>query len=148
MLNKVKTFFRNLKLWYPILVDDQQWDDHYLHKVVHHKLSLMKDFYESDKPMAVEEHSQEVVKEINEVLEPLNRVIEEDYIHFPEGMEPKMISHKKEDGSGFYNLEIVYHDEFGKEKVNEVYRKSERDKEEDLKKAYKNIGDNSENWWD
>lgn len=148
MLNKVKTFFRNLKLWFPILVDDQQWDDHYLHKVVHHKLSLMKDFYESDKPMAVEEHSQEVVKEINEVLEPLNRVIEEDYIHFPEGMEPKMTFHKKEDDPEFYTLEVVYHDEFGKEKVNKVYRKSERDKEEDLKKVYKNIGENSENWWD
>ena len=108
----------------------------------------MKDFYESDKPMAVEEHYQEIVKEINEVLEPLNRVIEEDYIHFPEDMEPKMIFHKKEDDSEFYNLEIVYHDEFGKEKVSEVYRKSERDKEEDLKKAYKNIGENSDNWWD
>lgn len=108
----------------------------------------MKDFYESDKPMAVEEHSQEVVKEINEVLEPLNRVIEEDYIHFPEGMEPKMTFHKIEDDSEFYTLEVVYHDEFDKEKVNEVYRKSERDKEEDLKKVYKNIGENSENWWD
>lgn len=148
MLNKVKTFFRNLKLWFPILVDDQQWDDHYLHKVVYHKLSLMKDFYESDKPMAVEEHSQEVVKEINEVLEPLNRVIEEDYIHFPEGMEPKFIFHEIEGDSEYYTLEIAYHDEFGKEKVREVYRRSERDKKEDLKKVYKNIGENSENWWD
>ena len=148
MLNKVKTFFRNLKLWFPILVDDQQWDDHYLHKVVHRRLSWMKDFYESDKPMAVEEHSQEVVKEINEVLEPLNRVIEEDYIHFPEGMEPYIVFRKDEEGSGDYTVETVYHDEFGKEKVNEVYRKSERDKEEDLKKAYKSIGENSENWWD
>ena len=108
----------------------------------------MKDFYESDKPMAVEEHSQEVVKEISEVLEPLNRVIEEDYIHFPEGMEPKMIFHEIEGDSEYSTLEIVYHDEFDKEKVNEVYRKSERDKEEDLKKVYKNIGENSENWWD
>ena len=148
MLNKVKTFFRNLKLWLPILVDDQQWDNHYLHKVVHHKLSLMKDFYESDKHMAVEEHSQEVVKEINEVLEPLNRVIEEDYIHFPEGMEPYIVFRKDEEGSGDYTVETVYHDEFDKEKVNEVYRKSERDKEEDLKKVYKNIGENSDNWWD
>ena len=148
VLNKAKTFFRNLKLWFPILIDDQQWDDHYLHKVVYHKLSLMKDFYESDKPMAVEEHSQEVVKEINEVLEPLSRVIEEDYIHFPEGMEPKIIFHKKEDDSEFYNLEIAYHDEFGKEEVNEVYRNSEEDKKRDLNKAYKNIGENSENWWD
>lgn len=148
MLNKVKKFFRNLKLWFPILVDDQQWDSHYLHKVVYHKLSLMKDFYESDKPTAIEEHSQEIVKEINEVLEPLSRVIEGDYIHFPEGMEPKMTFHKKNDDSELYILDVVYHDEFGKEKVDEVYRKSERDEEEDLKKVYKKIGENSENWWD
>ena len=148
MLNKVKTFFRNLKLWFPILVDDQQWDDHYLHKVVHHKLSLMKDFYGSDKPMAVEGHSQQAVKEINDVLEPLSRVIEDDYIHFPEGMEPGIVFHEIEGDSEFYTLEIAYHDEFGKEKVDEVYRKSERDKEEDLNKSYKNIGENSENWWD
>ena len=59
-----------------------------------------------------------------------------------------MTSREKEDDPNFYTLEVVYHDEFGKEKVNEVYRKSERDKKEDLKKVYKNIGENSDNWWD
>ena len=148
MLNKIKTFFRNLKLWFPILVDDQQWDDYYLHRVVYHKLSLMKDFYESDKPMAVEEHTDRVIKEINEVLEPLNRIIEDDYIKFPEGMEPEMFSIKKEDDSEFYTLEIKYHEDFGRGEVNEVYRKSEEDKDNDLKEAYKKIGENSEKWWD
>ena len=150
MFNRIKTFFRNLKLWFPILVSDQQWDDYYLHKVVYHKLKLMKDFHESDAPMAVEEHTNEVIKEINDTLEPLNRVLEGDYIHFPEDMKPELERTKVEsyyEGDCF-SVNLVYHEDFGKDKVDEVYKKAEEDEEEDLKKSYNNIIENSGKWWD
>lgn len=146
MINKVKTFFRNLKLWFPILVDDQQWDDYYLHRVVHHKLKLMKDFYDSDKPMAVKEHTDEVSEEISWSIDALERIIDADYIKFPEGLEPDMKSEKISEN--LYTAEIIYHEDFGEEKVKEVYEKAEWEEKNDLKKAYGDIVDNSKKWWD
>lgn len=146
MIKKIKRLLLNIKLWLPILMSDEQWDNHYLHKVVYHKLSLMRDFYNSDKPMSDKEHTESVVREIDSILDVLNRVIEDDYIEFPDGVDPQVCVY--DNGSGNYKLDISYGDDFDKEYINNIYDIADKNRKDDLKDAYVSISNNSEKWWD
>ena len=146
MIKKIKRLLINIKLWLPILMSDEQWDNYYLHKVVYHKLSLMKDFYNSDEPMSDKEHTESVVREIDSILDVLNRVIEDDYIEFPDDVEPQVCVY--DDGSGNYKLDISYGDDFDKEYINNIYDIADKNRKDDLKDAYVSISNNSEKWWD
>lgn len=146
MIKKIKRLLINIKLWLPILMSDEQWDNYYLHKVVYHKLSLMKDFYNSDEPMSDKEHTESVVREIDSILDVLNRVIEDDYIEFPDDVEPQVCVY--DDGSGNYGLDISYNDDFEKEYINNIYDRADKKRKDDLKDVYISISNNSEKWWD
>lgn len=146
MIKKIKRLLINIKLWLPILMSDEQWDNYYLHKVVYHKLSLMKDFYNSDEPMSDKEHTESVVREIDSILDVLNRVIEDDYIEFPDDVEPQVCVY--DDGSGNYRLDISYNDDFEKEYINNIYDRADKKRKDDLKDVYISISNNSEKWWD
>lgn len=146
MIKKIKRLLINIKLWLPILMNDEQWDNYYLHKVVYHKLSLMKDFYNSDEPMSDKEHTESVVREIDSILDVLNRVIEDDYIEFPDNVEPQVCVY--DDGSGNYRLDISYNDDFEKEYINNIYDRADKKRKDDLKDVYISISNNSEKWWD
>lgn len=146
MIKRIKRLLLNIKLWLPILMSDEQWDNYYLHKVVYHKLSLMKDFYNSDKPMSDKGHTESVVREIDNILDVLNRVIEDDYIEFSDDVEPQVCVY--DDGSGNYRLEISYDDDFEREYINNIYDKADKKRKDDLKYVYVGISDNSEKWWD
>lgn len=146
MIKKIKRLLINIKLWLPILMSDEQWDNYYLHKVVYHKLSLMKDFYNSDEPMSDKEHTESVVREIDSILDVLNRVIEDDYIEFPDDVEPQVCVY--DDGSGNYRLDTSYNDDFEKEYINNIYDRADKKRKDDLKDVYISISNNSEKWWD
>lgn len=146
MIKKIKRLLINIKLWLPILMSDEQWDNYYLHKVVYHKLSLMKDFYNSDEPMSDKEHTESVVREIDSILDVLNRVIEDDYIEFQDDVEPQVCVY--DDGSGNYRLDISYNDDFEKEYINNIYDRADKKRKDDLKDVYISISNNSEKWWD
>lgn len=145
MLFRTRRFFRNLIKWLPILKKDEQWDYMFLEKVILHKLKLMKDFYDSGQNYTV---ADDTVKELNITINALERLLKGDYIHFPEGKAPRMEVLDSESDGLFSELQTIYHEDFGEEMVNEVYRKSEKDEREDRELVYKMLKENSPSWWD
>ena len=145
-MHKIRRFFRNLKLWFDILKTDEQWDYVFLEKVILHKLKLMKDFYDSGQNYTV---ADDTVKELNITINALERLLKSDYIHFPEGKAPRIEStDNKNSNELFYELKTIYHEDFGKEDVEKVYRKAEEDEAKDRELVYKMLKEKSPSWWD
>lgn len=144
-LYKIKKFFRNLRLWFEIIKTDEQWDYVFLEKVILHKLKLMKDFYDSGQDYTV---ADDTVKELNITIDALERLLKSDYIHFPEGKAPKLEVLDNESNGLFSELKTTYHEDFGEEMVEEVYRKSEEDEMKDRELVYKMLKEKSPSWWD
>src|SRR5690606_29431685 len=69
---------KNIILWYPILKEDQQWDNEYLYEIIKHKLELMEDFHRSDKSHTA--NSVDYADEMREVIDALDRLLENDYM--------------------------------------------------------------------
>lgn len=73
-----KRFLKNVYLWYPILISDEQWDGGYVYDVLNHKLKLMEDFFRSDKTNTL--HILKYADEIKKARVILDRLIEDDYM--------------------------------------------------------------------
>lgn len=134
MFDKTKRFFRNLKLWFPILISDEQWDFHYIYVVLHHKLKITEDFFRRGKT-----HSLNIIRhadEIKEVREALERLIEDDYMH--------------PDANEYYHK--LKFEEINKQSNKEqlmIWFKEEEDaikKDKDL--VFNSLNKNINGWWD
>lgn len=73
----IKNGFINLKKWYYVIWEDRQYDYGHMEKLLHYKLSLMEDFFNSDQTHS--EESKEIAKEINRVKEILDSLINSTY---------------------------------------------------------------------
>lgn len=142
---KIRKFIRNFKLWFEIIKTDEQWDYAFLEKVILHKLKLMKDFYDSGKNYTV---ADDTVKELNITINALERLLKSDYIRFPKGKRPKMEIIDNDSNGLFSEMKTIYHEDFGEDKVDEVYRKAEEDEMKDRELVYKMLKEKSPNWWD
>lgn len=145
MIYRLRRFLRNVRLWFDILKSDEQWDYVFMEKVILHKLKLMKDFYDSGQNHTV---ADDTVKELNITINALKRVIEDDYIRFPEGKKPEIKTVNMDGELFLHRVEISYHDDFGEEKVDEVYEKASKERSEDRETVYRMLRDKSPNWWD
>lgn len=142
---KLRKFIRNFKLWFDVIKNDEQWDYVFLERVILHKLKLMRDFYDSGQNYTV---ADDTVKELNITINALERLLKGGYINFPEGKAPRL--EVIDDGTNglFSELKTVYHDEFGKEEVDEVYRRAEEKELQDRELVYKMLKERSPSWWD
>lgn len=142
---KIRKFIRNFKLWFEIIKTDEQWDYVFLERVILHKLKLMKDFYDGGHNYTV---ADDTVKELNITINALERLLKNDYIRFPEGKRPRMEVVDNDSDSLFSELKTIYHEDFGEDKVDEVYRKAEEDEMKDRELVYKMLKEKSPSWWD
>ena len=78
MFRKIKSFFVNVKKWFPILVEDRQYDYIYLYEVIRHKLVLMLELFSSEKASTL--YVLKDVYEINYCIYLLDRLIADDYM--------------------------------------------------------------------
>lgn len=139
LLSKVKTPIRNIKAWYPILKEDQQWDYIYLYEVIKHKLELMEDLQRT-KGNSVD--AEVYADEMREVIDVLSRLIEDDY----------MPEESKE-----YFKSITFDNMINKSKPltkeeeeehSKWYRQEEASKRKDMEFVFNTLRDKSERWWD
>lgn len=149
-MRSLMRFMRNIILWLDILKSDEQWDYVFLEKVILHKLKLMKNFYDSGQNYTT---ADDTVKELNITINALERLINDNYIHFPEGKEPKIEESickdtKSTTDSEVYKLKTVYHEDFGEEEVDNVYRDAKDQELKDRKLVYEMLEKNSTKWWD
>lgn len=137
MFRKIKRFIRNVRLWYPILIEDEQWDYQYLYTVMEHKLKLMEDMFRGDNT-----YTEDILiyaDEIKECRELLGRLIEDDYM--------------TEEAKKYYgnmNISDINKPISDKDKSNiEIWSKEEylsmkRDKD----RLFGLLNDNIGKWWD
>ena len=139
---------KNLIFWFPIIFNDAQWDNHYLEVILLKKLKAMEKHYRKEQTYLVEKDRLSTLYELQDVIVVLERLIEDDYIEFPEGKEPESVFVPKKGERGIYTLETKYKDGFGEEKVDEVYREASRKELEDREYVYNTLRDKSKSWWD
>lgn len=137
MFTKIKRFARNLRLWYPVLKEDESWDSYYLYKVIEHKLKLMEDIFRGDNT-----HTANILTYADEIKECrvlLDRLMKDDYM--------------SNEASEYYekfdlkNLNKQMND-IQKKTILEWSKKEEEAKEKDKQELFCLLNKNIENWWD
>lgn len=147
-MHYIKNFIRSLKnlwVWFPIIWKDRNWDYYYFFVLLEKKLKLMKEQFEKEcKYMDVDE----VVEEINVVLEPLHRLVVDDYIsdewneyHKKHPNESKFV---KDEVTGLYT---VVNNNIDKEKLNALFEKEQHLKKDDLEFVFNTIKEKVLGWW-
>lgn len=136
----------NMELWRDVIEEDRQWDFTYLEKIILHKVKLMRNFYLEGHSNVVQESVDKTIEEMTVVIEALERLVADDYIHYPEGMRPKYSFEQEEDSIS--RLKIEYHPEFGEDRVDELYKLADELRLKDRALVYDTLRDKSTNWWD
>lgn len=141
------TLEKNISLWKDVLKMDQQWDFSFLEGIILHKVKLMRAFYVEGQSHAVKESVDKTIEEMTVVIDALERLQKNDYIHFPEGLMPNY-ELEAEDDKGFSRIKIEYHPDFGTDKVDEVYQLAREKELRDRHLVYDTLRDKSPGWWD
>lgn len=131
-----KRFFKNVYLWYPILISDEQFDGGYVYNVLNHKLKLMEEFFDSDKTHAPDTSHTNKIKECREILE---RLIENDYMSadafdYYKDFDIKTINEPWSEGHS--------------EDIARWFKEETIARNKDKKKLFELLNDNIEGWWD
>lgn len=149
---KIRRIFRNLKNWWPIIVEDNQFDSEYIDEVLLHKLKLTRDWWVSGEYSIVEEQAEKTIQELNEVIEVYERYLREDYFKIPKELEPehhfKRVDTEESGRNKRYTLEVTYPKGSSSDLVNNYYKEGLKKKDADRKFIYNTIRDKGERWWD
>lgn len=149
MFYGIKRIFRNLKFWLPVITKDENFDFYYFEEILLHKLRSMRDYFNSDMSVCV--GSKEIAQEINEVIELLEKVRADKY---EEEIDPAFYNWINAfiKGQKFFDLQgnftSIKFSDAEREKRMEIYLQAEKNKKNDIAKAYRLIAENSEKWWD
>jgi hypothetical protein len=156
----IKNGFRNLKKWYYVIWEDRQYDYGYMEKLIHHKLTLMEEFFKSN-----DVHSEEAkncVKDITKAKEIIYSLMnntyedgfyDEYYKKYPHrDLEFKPFSSEKERIDKGLPVRLYSMVDNRTDEEVEVFRKligdcnEERDRLRD--ELYTILKEKSEYWWD
>lgn len=74
----LKNGIRNLVSWVPVIWGDHDFDYHYLLRIMHHKISMMEKFFNSDDTHILD--ADEVAKDLKVCRILLKRIIDDEYI--------------------------------------------------------------------
>ena len=160
LLSKIRFFKRsliygikNIIKWFPVIWYDRQWDSYYFHKILRHKLFLMKEFFESND--VVTEDAKETAEYISLIINKIDLVLENDFA---------VDCYKKLDDE-FGNLELSLNDDstlnisrsgiktqqqktLEKEAFMKCIEQEQKEINDSLDYIYGMIRDDVENWWD
>ena len=157
IIKRFKSFgysIQSLIRWFPIIWKDRDWDYYFLEDMIIHKLKNMSKFYQDGKNVYSAE-AENVAKEINEVIDLLERIQEDDYeskidSHFNDWIvEDRPITIEKItdnqvcrvfNSPNFSEEELIYR--------KRVYELARELKEKERRMAYVLISKNIEKWWD
>jgi len=93
---------KNLIKWFPIIWKDRQWDHYFIHVILKHKLSLMRNHFIK---YNIHRNSLLDAKKMDLCVKLLNRIIAEDYYHkVDQGLE----SYEKAEDLIEQDLDLLY----------------------------------------
>jgi hypothetical protein len=162
---KIKDFFRNIKLgipnlikWFPIIWKDRDWDHQYIYEVFRHKLHLTEQFIRSH---GVHTNNIADADKIKVCVNLLDRLIKDEYHEsaFKHHEEKWGIAdfnwHDSEEHKGMSELSIT-HPNVETDEDKKVERKDFKNackheaalREQDLDLLFKNMRKHIQSWWD
>jgi hypothetical protein len=77
LFRDIRLGLRNLKLWFPLIWKDRQWDHYYLFKMLRMKLKLMEQFFREN---AMHLGAEKDAKGMKVCVLLLDRLIEDNYL--------------------------------------------------------------------
>lgn len=156
--NNITTFYYNVKngisnicKWLPVIWKDRNWDYYFIYVILHKKLTLMKNTFNSDKVHI--ENNDIIVDEINIVLKSLDNLIKDNYCdeeyeeYYNERGEMKF----EKTENGMYRLVDDRPEEEIKKsnkKLHELFSKEEMLRNKDLDIVFSTMKDKILGWWD
>lgn len=138
LFRKTRLLIKNIKLWLPILKEDQQWDYVYLYEVMKHKLELMEDL---QRTVGNSVDAQKYANEMRLVIEALERLIKEDYLPSEANEYYENITVEE-----FINRKEMTDEE--REQHIAWFKEEEINKDKDRKFVFDYMEKNIEGWWD
>lgn len=130
--------------WLKVVKADRDWDGNYLLELINHKLHLMLDFYSSDEPMQVDESRLQIVKELKEVCELSDNILNDTYHAAADAVMDKHCQMKSVDDV----LHVIWDTPQDKELHDKLFKQGDIDMEAAIEKFFFLLGKNYRNWWD
>ena len=130
--------------WLKVVKADRDWDGAYLLELINHKLHLMLDFYSSDEPMQVDESRLQIVKELKEVCELGDNILNDTYHAAAEAVFDKHCQMKVTDGI----FCVTWDTPQDKENHERLSKQGDKDMEAAIAKFFYLISRDYRNWWD
>ncbi|QWU14295.1 hypothetical protein SAMN04487895_101594 [Paenibacillus sophorae] len=129
----------NLIKWLPVIWNDRDFDQAYLYRILHKKLSFMEKFFRSERTYSA--NAPEVAEEIMEAKELLYNIID--------GSRVKKVDFKFDEFISFNNDKLNFNTDNENYKIwSEGMDRAEQQEAEDMKRAFEIISEKSQGWWD
>lgn len=155
MMNKCfyrfKEGIQNLIKWFPIIWKDRQWDYHYLYIILHKKIELMEEFFESENVMAV--NTKDTSEEMKLVKEALERLMNDDYLskelieYDVRYKDMDLYKSEKVEGEDYYRLVWTDNEEQMKE-FHDAGECADKKEIEDINFVFSSLNKYIQKWWD
>ena len=173
MKEKIKDFFRNIRLgipnlikWAPVIWKDRDWDQYFLYIILQFKLKQMEQL---QRKYGISVNSNDYADQMRTCILLLERIIKDDYLHnvlkpHEEKWGESRLDFKETSDQTFRDIdggEKLYEGAFSVEKVTTPKEKKQENKErmrlydhvrklekQDLDLLFKNIRKHIEGWWD
>jgi hypothetical protein len=165
VIEKIKTFFRNIKLgipnlikWFPVIWKDRDWDQHFLYVILQFKLKQMEQL---QRKYGISANRNDYADQMKTCIILLDRIIKSDYLintlkpHEEKWGESKLNFKKVKDRSelfeGIFTVEKVTNkkekDQEHKDRMR-LYKHVDNLEKQDLDLLFKNMRKYVEWWWD
>lgn len=132
---------RNVLYWLPVIYHDRNYDEGYLYKMLHHKLTDMERFFTSEDAYTAE--ASNTADQIAEAKDIVGRLLDNTY--FLDKVEHIDTDEFMSIDDGIFNVNTE-HPNY------EVWCKAsedgDREREEDKQKLFKLMSENIDGWWD
>jgi len=151
MLCKIKHGIQNLIKWFPVVWKDRDWDQHFIYKILHFKLSRMEKY---QREYGMSTISNDIADQIKLCVNLLDRITKHDYIDnaflFHNRKWGELNLDFKQNGL-FYNVEKANTEE--EKKIENkarmrLYKHVDYLEEQDKDMLFNNMKKYINGWWD
>jgi len=135
-----KSCVRSLIIWFPVIWNDREWDQHYLYVILHKKLQLMEKYHQEH---GISADADKVAKDLRICVHVLDRLIKDDYYRAP----PEQIKNMKEHSNfmDFLNREMT---ERQTKDILEASKDEEYRIDQDIELLFTMMRKKIRGWWD
>jgi len=165
MFRKLKNFLSNIRWYWKVILNDYDYDYHFIYILLDKKLEKMEKYFRSDKSVIEDNHR--VADEINQTRKYLKILIDEEYLDDSEEskiyleLQGKIEKYTEENNLNYLELLFPDHDkklELPKDVKNDLkrlnavsgryFKQWSKFMEKTKKDFFDSLNDNIENWWD